>query len=293
MLAHSEISSAFPYHSLYADILGSKMHYIDVGEGDPILFLHGMPASNYMWRNVIPYLTQHGRCIAPDLIGMGASDKPDIEYRVFDHIRYIDAFIEKLNLKNVTLVLHGWGSVIGFDYAMRHESNVKSLIFFESHLHPVEKNQELSLPIQELIIGLNAFDHGYNAIMNSDAFVRSLLRMGTMRRLGEDELKHYTAPYAHSRAYRPLIQYLIDYPYEHGVKEVMSLISNYSQKLKSSLIPKLMCYAMPGFNTTVDTIVWARDHLKNLTLEDIGDGLHFLPETQPHKIGQTMADWLS
>src|ERR1700678_3022884 len=114
----SKISADFPYESQYADVYGAKMHYISQGSGNPILFLHGIPASCYVWRNVIPHLTSLGRCITPDLIGMGKSDKPDIEYSVFDQIKYIEKFIETLNLKNITLVMHGWGSVIGFDYAM-------------------------------------------------------------------------------------------------------------------------------------------------------------------------------
>ena len=94
-------------------VKGSKIHYLEQGAGDPILFIHGIPTSSYLWRNIIPSLSQGARCIAPDLIGMGASDKPDIDYTLSDHIEYIDAFIKKLNLKNITLVLHAWGSVIG------------------------------------------------------------------------------------------------------------------------------------------------------------------------------------
>src|SRR3990167_11121560 len=104
----------------FVSIKGSNMHYVDSGSGSPILFLHGIPTSSYLWRHIIPALSSQARCIAPDLIGMGQSDKPDIDYRVFDHIAYLEEFIDALELKNITLVLHGWGSVIGFDYARRH-----------------------------------------------------------------------------------------------------------------------------------------------------------------------------
>ena len=108
----NNISPEFPFESKYIKIQSSNIHYIDEGTGDPILFLHGNPTSSYLSRNIIPFLTPHGRCIAPDLIGMGKSDKPDIDYRFFDHVKYIEGFIEKMELKNVTLVLHDWGSAL-------------------------------------------------------------------------------------------------------------------------------------------------------------------------------------
>jgi haloalkane dehalogenase len=116
------------------------MHYIDVGEGDPILFIHGNPTSSYLWRNTIPYVESYGRAIAVDLIGMGKSDKPDIGYRFVDHAKYLEAFIEKLNLKNITLVVHDWGSALGFNCAkcvMQHEDNVKGIAFMKAFLRPL------------------------------------------------------------------------------------------------------------------------------------------------------------
>jgi haloalkane dehalogenase len=108
------------------------MHYVEQGKGDPILFLHGNPEWSYIWRNIIPIVSAQGRCIAPDLVGFGKSDKPDIEYTYFDHVRYVDGFIKALNLTNVTLVVHDWGGAFGFDYALRHRDNVKAIAFFES-----------------------------------------------------------------------------------------------------------------------------------------------------------------
>ena len=133
-----DISADFPFQSKYVEIAGSNIHYIDEGSGDPILFLHGNPTSCYVWRNIIPYLIPHGRCIAPDLIGMGKSDKPDLAYRFFDHSKYVEGFIEKLGLSHLTLVIQDWGSVLGFHYAMRHESNIKGLAFMEAGLKPLK-----------------------------------------------------------------------------------------------------------------------------------------------------------
>ena len=132
MSSTQEISPDFPYESHYIEVTGSKLHYIDTGKGDPILFLHGNPTSSYLWRNIIPYLTPLGRCIALDLIGMGKSDKPDIDYRFFDHVKYVEGFIKAMGLQAITLVLHDWGSALGFHYASRHEANVKGMAFIKT-----------------------------------------------------------------------------------------------------------------------------------------------------------------
>ena len=136
-MTEQQISAAFPFQSHYAEVLGSRMHYVEEGSGDPVLFLHGNPTSSYLWRNVIPHVSPLARCIAPDLIGFGRSDKPDIDYRFFDHARYVDAFIEALGLRNITLVVHDWGSALGFHYARRHESNVRGIAFMEAIVRPI------------------------------------------------------------------------------------------------------------------------------------------------------------
>src|SRR3990167_2698622 len=136
--------------SHFVSIDGSKMHYLSAGKGDPILFLHGMPVSGYFWRHVMPIMQDAGHCIAPDFIGMGKSDKPDIVYTLFDHIHYVTKFIEALKLKNITVVMHGWGSAVGFHYASLHPNNIKAMDFYESHLQAVTRWEELSLPIQQV-----------------------------------------------------------------------------------------------------------------------------------------------
>ena len=131
------ISPDMPYPSKHVDVLGSRMHYVEAGTGDPVLFLHGNPTSSYLWRNVMPHLTPAARCVAVDLIGMGQSDKPDLEYRFVDHARYVDRFIAALGLERLTLVIHDWGSALGFHYARRHEANVKGIAFMEAIVRPL------------------------------------------------------------------------------------------------------------------------------------------------------------
>ena len=137
-MSAQNILSEFPFESKYIEVLGSKMHYVDAYEDTTnpeqltFLFLHGNPTSNYLWRNVIPYAKGQGRAVAPDLIGMGKSDKPVIDYTYQDHIKYLDAFIQKKNLKNIVLVVHDWGSALGFNYAFRNEHNIKGIVFMEA-----------------------------------------------------------------------------------------------------------------------------------------------------------------
>lgn len=135
------ISSAFPYASNYLQVRGANLHYIDEGAKTAehtFLLLHGNPTSSYIWRNIIPYLTPHGRVIAPDLIGMGKSDKPDIDYTYEQHIGYIDDFISQLQLDNIVLVIQGWGSGIGFHYAHRFPEKVVGIAFLEAIVRPIE-----------------------------------------------------------------------------------------------------------------------------------------------------------
>ncbi len=291
MTTNTDFFSDYPFASKYVEVNGSKMHYIEQGSGDPIVFIHGVPTSSYLWRNIIPSLAEHGRCIAVDLIGMGWSDKPDIKYRVFDHIDYFDGFIKALGLKNVTLVMHAWGSVIGFDHAMRNEDNIKALAFMESHVRPATKWDMVSLPVQELTAVLEMPDGGYDIIMNSNYFVNKVLPSGVLRKLTTEEMAAYRAPFTEEHTCRPLWQYLQDLPLGDGPKDVVDLIANYSKKLQKSTLPKLMLYAVPGFITTIDTVTWAKDNLPNLKLVDIGDALHYAQESNPQFIEQALKDW--
>ncbi|RTE66053.1 alpha/beta fold hydrolase [Amphritea opalescens] len=134
MLNNKPISAAFPFESKFQAVLDSKMHYVDEGDKnskDTFLLIHGNPTSSYLWRNIIPYVSALGRVVVPDLIGMGKSDKPDIDYTFEDHITYLDAFIENLGLKNIILVIQDWGSALGFNYANQHRENIKGIVFLK------------------------------------------------------------------------------------------------------------------------------------------------------------------
>ncbi len=286
-----EITASFPFKSHFATVNGSKIHYIDEGSGQPIVFLHDIPTWSYIWRNVIPPIKNMARCIAPDLIGFGKSDKPDISYRVFDHIDYIEKFIEQLDLKNIILVLHGWGSVIGFEYFRRHPKNVKGIVFMEAHIRPPSGWDTLSLPVQELASIMSSPDGGYDVIMNSNYFVNKVLPSGVLRRLSEEEMLNYSAPFQSPGSTKPIWQYLQDLPLGDGPDDVVELISKYSETLQKTNIPKLMLYAIPGYITTIATIEWAKENFNNLSTVDLGEGLHYLQETDPLQIAQEIINW--
>ncbi|MBB72794.1 MAG: haloalkane dehalogenase [Legionellales bacterium] len=276
--------------SHYVEVMGSSMHYFDEGEGDPIVFLHGIPSSSYSWRNIIPKLTSLGRCIAPDLIGFGNSDKPDIDYMIHDHIDYINGFIEALGLRNITFVLHAWGSLIGFNYAAHHPNNVKALIFFESHIRPVENRDMLSLPVQE-VVGLLQTQSGRESLLNTDYYLNNIFLGGILKDMAKEDITAYQAPIATPASRRPILQYLDELPKGDSAGHAQEIISHYAKRLSQSGIPKLMLYGVPGFITTIDTVAWAKSHLPNLTLVDIGDALHYPQETNPELLVAEILKW--
>ncbi len=290
-MTQKTIATDFPYPSHYIDINGAKLHYIKEGEGDPILFLHGVPASSYVWRNVIPHLATLGCCIAPDLMGFGQSDKPAIEYTITDHIQYMDKFIELLKLDKLILVMHGWGSIIGFHYAMRHPDKCKGLVFYEAYLKP-PSSDDISLPYQEQILSWQGQDNMSDLIMNGVHFVDKVLPQSTMRQLSEAELNYYRGPFETKGSGKPLLQYLNELPNIENKNTVSDIIADYSKKLTQSSLPKLMLYSLPGFITTIATVVWAKNNLPHLEMVEIGEELHYAQESDPALMGETISVWL-
>ena len=286
----SAISADFSFESKFIDIRGSRMHYIEEGSGDPILFLHGNPTSSYVWRNIIPHLSAHGRCIAPDLIGMGKSDKPALAYRFADHAKYLDEFIEKLELRDITLVLHDWGSGLGFHYFARHEDNVKALAFMEAILRPMSWDE---FPIGPRI-GFKLFRaSGIGWLMLSvfNMFVKQILPQMTVRKLSEQEMRRYLEPYPSISSRKPLRQWPREIPMNGQPADMVALVSGYSRKLQASDLPKLLFYGNPGAIVTADAVEWCRSNIRNLEVVSVGDGLHYLQEDNPQLIGEELARW--
>ena len=285
-----EISSAFPFEGKYLEVLGSKMHYVDVGRGDPILFLHGNPTSSYLWRNIIPYLSPLGRCIAPDLIGMGKSDKPNIAYRFKDHYQYLESFISQLGLRNITLVIHDWGSGLGFHYASLHETNIKGIAFMEAIVRPAKWSQ---FP-KDFKLGFKMFRTpviGWFMISVMNVFVKKILPQATIRALTDEEMTYYEAPYLSINSRKPIRQWPCEIPINGKPAAMFKIVSDYMAWLQKSSVPKLMLHANPGGLITEEVANWCKQNFRMVQSKNIGRGLHYVQESHPHEIGQAIADW--
>ena len=232
------ISVAFPFTSKFMDVNGSKMHYIDEGKGDPILFLHGNPTSSYLWRNIIPYLSKNTRCIAPDLIGMGKSDKPNISYKFIDHYNYLKMFIEKLELKNITLVIHDWGSALGFHYAFEHQENIKGIAFMEG-IYMLPKWKSIPKVMKRGFKMMRMPLIGWLMISVGNVFIKKLLPSAIVRKLSKVELDAYSEPYTTISSRKPLRVWPTEIPFDGTPKNMHQIVTSYHNWLKETQIPKL------------------------------------------------------
>ena len=293
-IGEPDISPDFPYDPHYVEVLGSNMHYIEQGAGDPILLLHGNPEWSYVWRNIIPHLSSLGRCIAPDLIGYGRSAKPNIEYRWFDHVKYLESFIDTMGLRNMTLVLHDQGSGLGFHYAMRHEHNVKGMAFLEAIVRPYPWDKFSTPEFREIFRRFRSGGvggEGWQLIVEQNMFIEQLLPQATGRQLTETEMNYYREPFRDPASRVPIWRFPRETPIGGEPKDVWDAVTVYSERLQRSDLPKLMLYATPGALLTQEHVEWCQQNIKNLKSVHIGPGLHFLQESSPHRIGREIATW--
>lgn len=277
--------------SNYIDVLGSEMHYLEAGSGDPILFVHGNPTSSYIWRNIMPYVSETGRAIAVDLIGMGKSDKPPIDYSLEEHIKYFNEFVETLGLKKITLVLHDWGSAVGFNYAMTHTDNVQSIIFMESIIKANENYCDLGE-------GANMFRElktegiGDKKIIDDNFFLNVVLPGGVDRELSDDEFKNYKEPFRKKSDRYPIWKWIQEISVAGKPDGSTRIINGYYDFLQSNPIPKLLLYAKPGALIQDREVEWCERNMPNLESRYIGKGIHFIQEDAPHKIGKEIFKWI-
>jgi haloalkane dehalogenase len=272
-------------------VLDSTMHYEDVGAGDPIVFLHGNPTSSFLWRKVIPGLTAEGRCLAPDLIGMGQSGKPDIGYRFFDHARYLDAWFDALDLQRVTLVGHDWGAALGFHWANRHPERVAAIAFMEAIVKPITWD-EFAEVARALFQAFRTPRMGEKLILEQNQFMETVLPGGTLRELEPAEFDTYRAPYREPKDRLPMLAWPRDYPIEGEPGDVVAAVEAFDQWLAASTeVPKLLLTFEPGVSITEPTVQWCRDHIAALEIAAAGKGLHYVQEDEPDAIARVVAEW--
>ncbi len=286
------IPTAFPYESNHAEVKGSLMHYVDVGEGDPVLFLHGNPTWSYLWRNIIPYVEPHARCIAPDLIGMGKSDTPDdLDYRFFDHVTYLETFIEQLGLEDITLVVHDWGSGLGFHYARRHPDNVKAIAFMEAFVQPWLSYEAMGQQGAAMFKQMRTPDVGWQLVVEQNMFIEQILPAAAGRPLTDDEMDMYRLPFLREEDRKPVWMWPNEVPIAGEPADVAEAVEAYNAWLQQTNIPKLMFTVEPGFILNSDRAQWCRDNLNNLAWVHLGQGIHYIQEQYPHEIGTALAAW--
>ena len=290
-------SAAFSDQKQRRQILGSDMAYVEVGEGDPIVLLHGNPTSSYLWRNVWPHLQTFGRCIVPDLIGMGDSDKlahsgPGA-YRFVEHRRYLDALLEELDVRErVTLVIHDWGSALGFDWANRHREAVKGIAFMEAIVAPQGQDHWDTMGMRQALEAIRS-PAGDEMVLKDNYFIEEILPKAILRKLSDEEMTEYRKPFAEpGESRRPTLTWPREIPIEGEPADVSAIAADYADWLGSSDVPKLFLKAEPG-------AILASDRLVNLVrgwpalTEKTVSGIHFVQEDSPDEIGRAIADWIA
>lgn len=292
------ISAEFPFEPHYVEVQGSRLHYVDTGIPPgadaglpPVLFLHGNPTSSYLWRNIIPHVAGQRRCIAPDLIGMGRSDKPGLDYSFADHRSYLERFVEKLGLGRVVLVVHDWGSALGLDWARRHADQVAGIALME-FIQPVKSWDDWPEFIRELFQNFRTPGVGHRLIVDQNVFIEQVLPAAVHRPLTEAEMNHYRAPYLEASTRKPLWRWPNQLPIAGQPPEIVELTQAYLDWLAQSPVPKLLFYATPGVLVTPAAAAEYGRRWPRCRIVDIGPGLHYLQEDNPQLIGREIAAWL-
>ncbi|MEC9058803.1 MAG: haloalkane dehalogenase [Actinomycetota bacterium] len=277
----------------YKTVLGKQMAYHEVGEGDPVVFLHGNPTSSYLWRNIIPHVSTNARCIAPDLIGQGDSDKLDDispgTYRFVDHREYLDGLLDQLDLgDHVTFVIHDWGSALGFDWAYRHQDRVAGIAYMEAIVTPIEW-ENFDEGGRRVFQGFRS-PAGEEMVIEKNIFVERVLPSAVLRGLTEEEMVVYREPFLDPPQRRPTHTWPTQIPIECEPADVVAIVEEYADWLSGSALPKLFVNADPGSILTGPQREFCRTW-PNQT-EVTVRGSHFIQEDSPNEIGQAIADWL-
>ena len=286
-----KISAADPHPRTRVPALDVELATVDTGQGDPVVFLHGNPTSSYLWRNVIPHVAGMARCLAPDLVGMGDSDSaPDGSYRLVDHARYLDAWFDALGLtENVTLVCHDWGSALAFHWAFRHQDRIKGIAYMEAIVRPLAW-EEWPGPSRSLFQSMRS-PAGEEIILEKNVFVERILPASVMRGLTDAEMAVYRKRYlSEGESRRPTLTWPRQIPLDGEPADVVSIVSDYSEWLSSSDVPKLFVNAEPGTILTGAQREFCRawPNQSEVTV----DGYHFIQEDSPAEIGRAIAEWL-
>lgn len=274
-------------------VLDSWIAYTEAGEGAvPVVFLHGNPTSSYLWRNVIPHVAGMARCLAPDLIGMGASGRPDIGYRFADHARYLDAWLGALGLGDVVIVGHDWGGALGMDWAGRHPGRAKGIAVTETFLRPARWSEYP--PEGQKLFRAYRSPEGEQLILHDNRFIEFNLPRGVARGLSTADHDVYRALYPDPASRKPLLAWPREIPIDGEPADVHERVVAYGRWMAATPgVPKLILTVDGGPGTTPpQAIAWAKDTFASVEVESAGPGGHHAPEDQPDAIGEAVVRWL-
>ena len=275
-------------------ILDHTMAYVEAGSGDPIVFLHGNPTSSYLWRNIIPHAEKLGRCVAPDLIGMGDSQKladsgPD-RYGFVEHARFLDALLDQLDAtQNVILVVHDWGSALGFHWAERHRDRIKGIAYMEAIVAPLTWD-DWPPPVKPVFQGFRS-PAGESMVLENNAFVEQVLPGAVIREMSDAEMEVYRRPFIEAgESRRPTLSWPRQIPIEGEPADVTKIVEGYGAWLAESPIPKLFINAQPGAILRGPQREFCRRWPNQAEVEVAGS--HFIQEDSPDDIGTALASWI-
>ena len=290
----SKISTA-EHLKKYVEINGKQMAYVEFGSGDPVVFLHGNPTSSYLWRNIMPYASNTHRAIAPDLIGMGDSEKlgnPTADsYKFVEHREYLNGFMDAVVPGGkVTLVIHDWGSALGFDWARRNPDRIKGICFMEAIVGPVKSWDHWPEDARDIFQAMRS-PAGEDLILEKNLFIEAILPSAIIRDLSETEMAVYRMPFLNAgEDRRPTLTWPRQIPIEGEPQEVHDIVSDYASWLPETNFPKLFINAEPGSILLDHARAFVRSW-KNVS-EVTVKGTHFIQEDSPHEIGQALQDWM-
>jgi len=276
-------------------VLDSTMSCIEAGASGPVvLFLHGNPTSSYIWRNIIPHVAPLARCIAPDLIGFGRSGKPDIEYRFFDHVRYLDAFLDNLGIGELIVVAQDWGTALAFHLAARRPQGMLGLAFME-FIRPFARWDDFHRRQQareQLFKAFRTPGQGEKLVLEDNVFVERVLPNSVMRKLSEDEMEAYRAPFPTPASRKPILKLPRELPIEGQPADVHAISEHDHKALRASTYPKLLFCGEPGALVSPEAAQEFAAGLKNCRAVNLGPGAHYLQEDHADAIGTALARWI-
>lgn len=276
-------------------VFDSTMAYREVGQMDvPVaLFLHGNPTSSYIWRNVIPHVASVARCIAPDLIGLGQSGKPDIDYRFEDHVRYLDAFIDAIGVRSAYLVAQDWGTALAFHLAARRPDFVRGLAFME-FIRPMPSWGDFhqTAGARETFRKFRTPGEGERMILDGNAFIERVLPGSIMRMLSDEEMAVYRAPFPTPQSRRPIWRFPNELPIAGQPADVYAILEKAHAALAESRYPKLLFVGDPGALVSPAFADRFATTLHDCRVVRLGAGAHYLQEDHPETIGLSIAAWI-